>query len=174
MSLFLSSKDSPSALSGGEAHEALAGALAGSPLGDVGGLLDVLHDGGLDGAVEAWSTGAEHPSVGPDALRAALGDEHVQHLASALGVSGDDLLAGLSAHLPALAAHEASDASDEGEPEHESDLEEEEEEDEEEDGAAAPDHEVEEEGEAAPHVENRSAATSETAEAHTGHETEDA
>jgi uncharacterized protein YidB (DUF937 family) len=115
MNLFESIKEHAGGLIGGEAHAALTGALAASPLGDVSGLLDKLHDGGLDEAVDAWTTGGEHAPVTPDQLREALGDEHVEQLAAALGVSGDELLKGLAEHLPALAAHEEADASDEDE-----------------------------------------------------------
>lgn len=123
MSLFESLKENAGGLIGSEAHAALTGALAASPLGDVSGLLDKLHDGGLDEAVDAWTTGGEHAPVSADQLREALGDEHVEHLAAAMGVSSDDLLKGLAEHLPALAAHEDADDSHEaehdGEDEHE-------------------------------------------------------
>jgi uncharacterized protein YidB (DUF937 family) len=111
MSLFESLEHAAGGIVGSEAHTALNEALAKSPLGDVSGLLDQLHEGGLDTAVDAWSIGEHHPIVTPDQLRGALGEEHVQHLAESMGVSTDELLAGLGQHLPALAAHEAGDDS---------------------------------------------------------------
>lgn len=112
MGLFDSFKQSAGELAGDEAHEALSGALETSSLGDVSGLLDRLHEGGLGEAVEAWATGGDHPPVSPDVLREALGDEHVQQLASSFGVDPDQLLGGLSQHLPAIAAHDAQAQDD--------------------------------------------------------------
>ncbi len=88
---------------GGDAHQALEGALQDTPLGGVDGLLSKLQAGGLAGEVESWRQGRGLP-VGPDQIQDALGDEHVQALASSLGISTDQVLATLSQHLPALAA----------------------------------------------------------------------
>ena len=88
---------------GGDAHQALDSALQSSPLGGVDGLLSKLQEGGLAGEVESWCQGGASP-VGPDQIKDALGDEHVQALASSLGISSDQVLATLSQHLPALAA----------------------------------------------------------------------
>jgi len=109
MSLFESLKDTAQRYRRQRGAYGAERSLAKSPLGDISGLLDQLHEGGLDSAVDAWSTGEHHPAVSPDQLRDALGDEHVQHLAESMGVPTDELLAGLSQHLPALAAHEAGD-----------------------------------------------------------------
>jgi uncharacterized protein YidB (DUF937 family) len=87
---------------GSDAHDALSGALQNSPLGDVSGLLSKLQAGGLASEVEAWCSGGGGP-VGIEQLRSALGDEHIQNLASSLGISTDQVLATLSQHLPALA-----------------------------------------------------------------------
>jgi uncharacterized protein YidB (DUF937 family) len=88
---------------GGDAHEALDNALQQSPLGGVDGLLSKLQEGGLAAEVESWCQGGGLP-VGPDQIRDALGEAHVQALASSLGISTDQVLATLSQHLPTLAA----------------------------------------------------------------------
>jgi uncharacterized protein YidB (DUF937 family) len=88
---------------GGEAHQALDGALQNSSLGGLSGLLGKLQEGGLAGEVQSWCSGGGMP-IDPDQIRSALGDEHVQSLASSLGISTDQVLATLSQHLPALAA----------------------------------------------------------------------
>ena len=121
MSLFDSLKDPAGRLIEGGAHDTLHGVLDASPLGGLSGLLDKLHAGGLGEAVEAWTLGGEHPPVSAEQVHAALGEEHVQHLAGELGVSPDALTAGLAEHLPALAAaHEGLD-DEEFEPEAEHD-----------------------------------------------------
>jgi uncharacterized protein YidB (DUF937 family) len=112
MSLFDTLKSSAAGLIGGGAHEALTNALAGSPLGGMSGLLDQLNAGGLGSAVAAWTSGQDHPAIGVDQLQAALGDEHVQQLASSLGIDPGQLLSGLSEHLPALAAQHATATGD--------------------------------------------------------------
>jgi uncharacterized protein YidB (DUF937 family) len=106
MGLFDNLEGMASQFVGGDAHEALDGALQASPLGDMSGLLTKLQQGGLAGEVQSWCEGGQSP-VSPDQLRDALGDEHVQALASSLGISTDQVLATLSQHLPALTAASA-------------------------------------------------------------------
>ena len=103
MGLFDSLEGMAGQFLGGEAHQAFEGALSDTPLGNVSGLLVQLQQGGLASAVESWCQGGQLP-VDPDQIRAALGDEHVQSLASSLGISTDQVLATLSQHLPAMAA----------------------------------------------------------------------
>jgi uncharacterized protein YidB (DUF937 family) len=103
MGLFDNLEGMASQFIGGDAHQALEGALQDTPLGGVDGLLSKLQEGGLAGEVQSWCQGGGSP-VGPDQIRGALGDEHVQALASSLGISTDQVLATLSQHLPALAA----------------------------------------------------------------------
>ena len=116
MSIFDSLKNVAAAevLSGQEAHEAFGAALQNTQLGDMSGLLDKLHEGGLSETVEAWADGEEHAPVSADQLKAALGDEHVEALlASSLGLPADQVLHGLAEHLPTLAAaHIASEDHD--------------------------------------------------------------
>jgi uncharacterized protein YidB (DUF937 family) len=92
---------------GGDTHEAIGQALESSPLGGMSGLLDSLHQGGLGEAVESWTQGGEQLPVTADQLKGVLDNDHVQQIASSLGISTDQVLAGLAEHLPALAAAHA-------------------------------------------------------------------
>lgn len=89
---------------GGDPQQMLAGALDNSSVGGVSGILGMLQQSGLGGAVASWVPGGDHAPVSPDQLQAALGDEHVQALASQFGISPDQLLSHLSQHLPGMAA----------------------------------------------------------------------
>lgn len=103
MGLFDSLEGMAGQFIGGQAHQLFEGALSNTPLGDVSGLLGQLQRGGLGAAVESWCQGGQLP-VEPEQIRAALGDEHVQSLASSMGISTDQVLATLSQRLPAMAA----------------------------------------------------------------------
>jgi uncharacterized protein YidB (DUF937 family) len=86
-------------------HQALTEAIEGSSAGGMGGLLAKLQDGGLGGLVSSWTGGGgDAMPVSGDQLRAALGDEHIQAIASRLGVEPDQALSFLQQHLPALTA----------------------------------------------------------------------
>lgn len=96
-----------------EAHEALGGVLQNTSLGDVSGLLNQLGQGGLGDQVKAWASG-EAAAVGPEAIKSALGDEHIQAIASSLGVSTDEVAEHLAEHLPALTQAHAEAGGDIG------------------------------------------------------------
>jgi uncharacterized protein YidB (DUF937 family) len=104
MGLFDDLRSAGAPLGPGEAHNLLDGVLRASPFGGVSGLIDRLKQGGLGEAVEAWREGAP-AIVGPDELRAALGEADVQQAAASLGVSPDQMLVDLAEHLPTIAAH---------------------------------------------------------------------
>jgi uncharacterized protein YidB (DUF937 family) len=90
-----------------EAHQAFDGVLQNTPLGGMSGLLGQLEQGGLGSQVEAWCQGGAS-NVSPDQIKTALGDEHVQAIASSLGISTDDVANHLAEHLPDMAqAHAA-------------------------------------------------------------------
>ena len=119
MSIFESLKTMGDAGAGDDAHDAVHDALESSPLGGMSGLLDTLHEGGLDQAVESWTTGGEHLPVTADQLKAVLDEDHVKQLADHLGVSPDAVLSGLAEHLPMLAsAHEAVEDHDDADEDH--------------------------------------------------------
>jgi uncharacterized protein YidB (DUF937 family) len=91
-----------------EAHQAFDGVLQNTPLGGMSGLLGQLQQGGLGEQVTSWCQGAA-ANVSPDQIRSALGDEHVQAIASSLGISTDDVANHLAEHLPDMAqAHAAN------------------------------------------------------------------
>lgn len=84
----------------GAAQNALQTALQGS--GGLQGVLDKLHAGGLSPLIASWASG-QGQSISIDQLKAALPVEHIEQIASQLGLSPDQALAALSEHLPALA-----------------------------------------------------------------------
>ena len=108
MGLFDSLEAAAGQFIGGEAHQALSGALASTPLGNVSGLLDTLQQGGLGEAVQSWTQGGNPLPVSADRLKGVLDDSHVQQLAASLGVSPDAALSTLAQHLPGLAAANAA------------------------------------------------------------------
>ena len=74
--------------------------LGNTQLGNVGGLLAKLQEGGLAGQVASWLGNGSNMPVGADQLRAALGSEQVQQIANSLGLPTDKILEVLSEHLP--------------------------------------------------------------------------
>ena len=73
--------------------------------GGVQGILDKLHAGGLGPIVSSWVGGAAGGQpISVDQLKGALDPEHVQQIASQLGLSPDNALAALAEHLPGIAA----------------------------------------------------------------------
>lgn len=89
---------------GGEAQQQMSGALDNSSVGGVSGILGMLQQSGMGDQVASWVPGGDHAPISPDQIQSALGDEHVQSMASQFGVSPDELLSNLSQHLPGLAA----------------------------------------------------------------------
>ena len=72
--------------------------------GGVQGILDKLHAGGMGDIVSSWTGGGSCQSISAEQIKGALGEEHVQRIASQLGVSPDQALSVLSEHLPGLAS----------------------------------------------------------------------
>lgn len=68
-----------------EIPEMLSGGLAKTGLGDMQGLLSKLQEGGLNTQVQSWLGDGQNLPVSPEHLRSALGDEHVQQLATISG-----------------------------------------------------------------------------------------
>ena len=79
----------------------LAGGAAGTVLsGGLNDLLKQLQQGGLGDAANSWvGTGPNRP-VSPADLGSALGADQIQSLTSQFGLSREELLDGLSKHLP--------------------------------------------------------------------------
>ncbi len=83
----------------------LSQVLGKTDLGSVGGLLEQLQKSGLGPQVASWIGSGQNLPVSVDQLKAALGDERVRQLATALGIPVDQLLGQLSQHLPAAVDH---------------------------------------------------------------------
>jgi uncharacterized protein YidB (DUF937 family) len=88
----------------------LGGLLAGGAAGSVlsGGLNDLvkqLQQGGLGDAANSWVGNGPNRAVAPDDLAQALGADQINTLMAHTGLSRQDLLAGLSEHLPEAVNH---------------------------------------------------------------------
>src|ERR1700730_9117900 len=75
----------------------LGGALGGGGLGD---LLKQFQDSGNGDAADSWVSPGPNKQISPNDLGRALGADQINTLASQTGMSRDELLAGLSQHLP--------------------------------------------------------------------------
>jgi uncharacterized protein YidB (DUF937 family) len=84
----------------------LAGGAAGTVLsGGLNDLLKQLQQSGHGEAANSWvGTGPNRP-ISPTDLGAALGAEQIQSLTSQFGLSREELLDGLSQHLPEVVDH---------------------------------------------------------------------
>jgi uncharacterized protein YidB (DUF937 family) len=79
----------------------LAGGAAGSVIsGGLGDLLKQFQDSGHGDAANSWVSPGPNKQIAPGDLASALGADQINTLASQTGLSRDELLAGLSQHLP--------------------------------------------------------------------------
>ncbi|WP_281059057.1 YidB family protein, partial [Mesorhizobium sp. M2C.T.Ca.TU.002.02.1.1] len=89
-----------SALQGGQqggGSNLLADAL--TSVGGYQGVLAMLQKSGLGDRVESWlSTNASNLPIAPDEIKAALGDQRLQQLASQFGIPLDQLAGVLAQH----------------------------------------------------------------------------
>jgi uncharacterized protein YidB (DUF937 family) len=77
-----------------------AGGLGGLLTGGLGDLLDQFHGAGKGDAAKSWvGTQQNHP-ISPNDLSQVLTPEQIEFLTQRTGLSREDLLAGLSEHLP--------------------------------------------------------------------------
>jgi uncharacterized protein YidB (DUF937 family) len=84
----------------------LGGAAAGGLLsGGVGNLLKQFEQSGHGDIISSWIGNGDNQAITPDALEKALGSDRISTLMTQSGLSRDDLLAGLSQHLPTLINH---------------------------------------------------------------------
>jgi len=84
-----------------QAHE-LPGLLT-QALGSVGGLqgvVDKLNASGLGPQVSSWLGGGANAPITAEEIRGALGGQHLQEIATSLGIPVDKVVGYLSAHLP--------------------------------------------------------------------------
>ena len=79
----------------------LAGGAAGSVIsGGLGDLLKQFQDSGHGDAANSWVSPGPNKEISPNDLGRALGADQINSLTSQTGLSRDELLAGLSQHLP--------------------------------------------------------------------------
>ena len=84
----------------------LAGGAAGSVIsGGLGDLLKQLQQNGHGEAANSWVSPGPNKSISPGDLANALGADQINSLTSQSGLSRDELLAGLSQHLPDVVNH---------------------------------------------------------------------
>ncbi len=92
-----------SALQGGQqggGSSPLADAL--NSVGGYQGVLDKLQQSGLGDRVQSWlSANSANLPIAPDEIKAALGDQHLQQLASQFGIPLGQVAGVLAQHLPA-------------------------------------------------------------------------
>jgi uncharacterized protein YidB (DUF937 family) len=83
--------------------QALGGATAGTALsGGLGALIKEFQQGGLGQAAQSWVGTGPNQKIASTDLERALGTDTLDALSKQTGVGRDDLLAGLSQHLPDL------------------------------------------------------------------------
>ena len=81
----------------------LGGAAAGSVLsGGLGNIIKELQDSGHAGVARSWVGAGPNEEIAPKDLAHALGSDTLNTLSNQTGLSMDELLAGLSQHLPDL------------------------------------------------------------------------
>jgi uncharacterized protein YidB (DUF937 family) len=87
---------------GGNPLAALAGAILGGQgmQGGLGGLLSQLQGAGLGREAESWVSPGQNMAVDPGRLLDAFGRERMQGLAQQNGLGLEEMLSGLSQHLP--------------------------------------------------------------------------
>ena len=84
----------------------LAGGAAGSVIsGGLGDLLKQFQQSGHGDAANSWVSQGPNKSISPGDLANALGADQINSLTSQTGLSRDELLTGLSQHLPDAVNH---------------------------------------------------------------------
>jgi uncharacterized protein YidB (DUF937 family) len=84
----------------------LAGGAAGSVIsGGLGDLLKQFQQNGQGEVANSWVSPGPNKSISPGDLAKALGADQIDNLASQSGLSRDELLTGLSQHLPDVVNH---------------------------------------------------------------------
>jgi uncharacterized protein YidB (DUF937 family) len=72
--------------------------------GGLDGMLSKLHAGGFTNIVSSWLGPGQNAQISPDQIRSALGNLHIEQLASQLGLPADQTLSVLAQHLPNIAS----------------------------------------------------------------------
>ena len=68
--------------------------------GGLQGVLDKLHQAGLDKQVASWISNGKNMPVTPDQLRNALNDKQLQQIARSMGLPVDQALEVIAKYLP--------------------------------------------------------------------------
>ncbi len=89
--------------------EALIGT-AHAPDGGLRWLLSRLEQAGHGRAVRSWTAPGACCRISPQQMHAALGDAEVERMAGRAGLTGDELTAALSQHLPGIVSRLARQA----------------------------------------------------------------
>ncbi len=81
----------------------LSGAAAGSVVsGGLGNLVKQMQDNGYGKQAQSWVGTGQNEAIAPDDLANALGRDTIDTLSQQTGMERDELLSGLSQHLPQL------------------------------------------------------------------------
>jgi uncharacterized protein YidB (DUF937 family) len=84
----------------------LAGGAAGSVIsGGLGDLLKQFQQNGQADAANSWVSSGPNKEISPNDLASALGADQINSLTSQTGLSREELLSGLSRHLPDVINH---------------------------------------------------------------------
>jgi uncharacterized protein YidB (DUF937 family) len=84
----------------------LAGGAAGSVIsGGLGDLLRQFQQNGQGEVANSWVSPGPNKQISPDDLSRALGADQIDALSAQSGLSRDELLSGLSQHLPEIINH---------------------------------------------------------------------
>jgi uncharacterized protein YidB (DUF937 family) len=84
----------------------LGGAGAGSVLsGGLGNLIKDLQNSGQGEVAKSWLADGPNQAIAPESLEAAVGVDTLDALAKQTGMKREDILSGLSQHLPGLVDH---------------------------------------------------------------------
>jgi uncharacterized protein YidB (DUF937 family) len=91
----------PSPGGSGGLGDILAGGLGGSVLsGGLGNLVKQMQQNGYGRQAQSWVGRGENEAIPPDDLAKALGADDIEMLTQQTGMDRDELLSGLSQHLP--------------------------------------------------------------------------
>jgi uncharacterized protein YidB (DUF937 family) len=93
----------PSGAGSGGLGDILGGGLGGSVLsGGLGNLIKQMQQNGYGRQAQSWVGHGENETIPPDDLAKALGADDIDRLTQQTGMDRDELLSGLSQHLPNL------------------------------------------------------------------------
>lgn len=79
--------------------------------GGMHGLVQKFEAAGLGDVIKGWISTGPNPGINAQQLQAALGSDTVKALAAKVGIDPQQLLAGLSTHLPGLVDQLTPDGS---------------------------------------------------------------